>query len=219
MLQLFARVLRAVKRAHKSVSHRRCISADIINLQEKLSTFIFLPTAFSLMASKARRFYSKSSSCAGRLIRTVTQERSTTPSRQRNACYGPGVALEEVENTLNNNTSAEYSDYEDFEFEEGRHSQDRLHQADKGMSVSTPNNSEIISFLQQQQQALQKVIDGQRAIEERQTSLEEKLTYLENKLSTPQPSPTSSAASSSEGKRKRVVTRTLSVSLVDLSNY
>ncbi len=84
------------------------------------------------------------------------------------------------------------------------------------MSVSTPNNSENISFLQQQQQPLQKVIDGQRAIEERQTSLEEKLTYLENKLSTPQPSPTSSAASSSEGKRKRVVTRTLLVSLVDL---
>ncbi len=115
------------------------------------------------MASKARRFYSKSS-CAKRLIRTVTQERSTTPSRPRNVCYGLGVALEEVENTLNNNASAEYSDYEDFEFEEGRHSHDSC---------------------------------CLRPIKECQS---QRLTIR----------------SSDEGKRKRVVTRTLSVSLVDL---
>ena len=75
-------------------------------------------------------------------------------------------------------------------------------------SLSTKKN--LMSMLQQQQALLQQVIDGQKRLEERQDSFEDQLTTLVSKVE--QPAPTTPSSSCSEGKRKRVVTRTLSVS-------
>ena len=75
-------------------------------------------------------------------------------------------------------------------------------------SFSTEKN--LMCMLQQQQALLQRVIDGQKRLEERQDSFEDQLTSLASKVE--QPAPTTPFSSSSEGKRKRAVTRTLSVS-------
>ena len=68
---------------------------------------------------------------------------------------------------------------------------------------------EIVSMLQQQQAVLQKVLKGQEAMSLRQDAIEGKISSLEVKVEKYN---TTSPSSSSDGKRKRVVTRTLSVS-------
>lgn len=91
--------------------------------------------------------------------------------------------------------------------------------------TSTPNNSiksgheeaaghqNIIFMLQKQQAMLQGVLDSQKALKEWQDTVESHLAELQSKV---EESPTSTRSSSSgDGKRKRVVTRTLSVSLFD----
>ena len=70
---------------------------------------------------------------------------------------------------------------------------------------------DITSMLQQQQAVLQQLLDGQRDVEKCQSQLEERLACLQSKVEQP-PTPTSSA--SSDGRRKRIVTHTLSVSLL-----
>ena len=86
--------------------------------------------------------------------------------------------------------------------------------------TSTPNNSirsgheeaaghqnNIILMLQKQQAMLQEVLDSQKALKERQDTVESHLAELQSKV---EESPVSTPSSSSgDGKRKRVVTRTL----------
>ena len=62
---------------------------------------------------------------------------------------------------------------------------------------------------------LKQVIEGQKAFELRQNQLEEKLTTLQSQIDKLSSSTTPSS-SSSDGKRKRVVTYTLSVGLLKL---
>lgn len=68
-----------------------------------------------------------------------------------------------------------------------------------------------ISMLQQQQAILHELLEGQKRLEKRQDCFEDQLADLASKVE--QPIPTTPSSSSSEGKRKRMVTRTLSVSL------
>jgi len=75
-------------------------------------------------------------------------------------------------------------------------------------SVSQEN---LIAMLQQQQAMLQQVLEGQKLFERRQDYFDDQLADLASKVE--RPIPTTPSSSSSEGKRKRVVTRTLSVSL------
>ena len=82
---------------------------------------------------------------------------------------------------------------------------------DNGNSVSSAENSDITLVLQQQQAILQQLLDGQKEVEKRQSQLEERLTCLQSKVEQP-PSISTPSSSSSDGRRKRVVTRTLSVS-------
>ena len=76
-------------------------------------------------------------------------------------------------------------------------------------------NSDIVTILQQQQVILQQVIEGQKAFEIRQNQLQEKLTTLQSQIDKLSSSTTPSS-SSNDGKRKRVVTCTLSVGLLKL---
>ena len=69
----------------------------------------------------------------------------------------------------------------------------------------------LISMIQHQQAMLEQVLEGQKHLVERQDGFEDQLAELTSKVEQPLPSTPSS--SSSEGKRKHVVTRTLSVSL------
>ena len=66
----------------------------------------------------------------------------------------------------------------------------------------------IILMLQKQQAMLQEVLEGQKALEERQDTVESHLAELQSKMEES----ATSTPSSSDGKRKRVVTRALSVS-------
>ena len=68
---------------------------------------------------------------------------------------------------------------------------------------------------QQQQVLLQQVFEGQEACELRQNQLEEKFTTLQSQIDKPSSSTTPSS-SSTNGKRKLVVTCTLSVGLLKL---
>ena len=75
-------------------------------------------------------------------------------------------------------------------------------------SVSQEN---LIAVLQQQQAMLQQVLEGQKLFERWQDYFDDQLADLASKVE--QPIPTTPSSSSSEGKRKHVVARTLSVSL------
>ena len=70
----------------------------------------------------------------------------------------------------------------------------------------------LISMIQQA--ILEQVLEGLKRLVERQDGFEHQLTELASKVKQPLPSTPSS--SSNEGKRKRLVTRTLSVSLFEV---
>ena len=82
-------------------------------------------------------------------------------------------------------------------------------------SQSTASTSNIVVMLQQQQAILQEVLDGQKALEARQTNVEDKIIHLQSQVEKSTSSSTS--PSSSDGKRKRIVTRALSVCYCDVS--
>ena len=70
-------------------------------------------------------------------------------------------------------------------------------------------NQQVILLLQQQQAAITQVLDGQKAIEQKMSDLNAKVESIKS-------SPCSSNDSGFDGKRKRVVTRSLSVSYSEL---
>lgn len=75
------------------------------------------------------------------------------------------------------------------------------------------SSDEVVVMLQQQQAILQQVLKGQEDLKSRQDEIEEKLSCLDAKVKSTVNS-VSPSSSSSDGKRKRIVTRTLSVSLL-----
>lgn len=75
-------------------------------------------------------------------------------------------------------------------------------------AIST--NTSFVSMLQQQQALLQQLLDGQKCLEEKQDCFEDQLTQLASKVE--QTPPTIPSSSGNKGKKKDVVTRTLSVS-------
>lgn len=78
-------------------------------------------------------------------------------------------------------------------------------------------NNEIVSMLQKQQAMWQQVLKGQQSISSRQDAIEGKVLNLEAKIDK---NSATSPSSSSDGKRKHVVTRTLSVSYIEiLTNF
>ena len=72
-------------------------------------------------------------------------------------------------------------------------------------------SGDVLSMLQQQQGLLQKVINNQKSLEEKHTKMEAMFANLEEQVRR-DATPPSSSSTSSDGKRKRVVTRELSVS-------
>lgn len=78
--------------------------------------------------------------------------------------------------------------------------------------VSSSSTSQIVTMLQQQQSVLQKVLDGQKNLEERQNTIEAQQLDMQANIERSS-SLCSSGESGSDGKRKRTVTRALSVSI------
>ncbi len=188
-------------------------------------------------------FYSRTrSSAAGRLIRSapspdqVGRKRSheLTPvrpfkssKRSDNNCYSPGMALEDGGFSESDSELARederhaFTPFETTRFVANSHEvvpdcgSHAMHQAPSGHlersgGCGVGNYDMVISMLQQQQMLLQTVVNGQKTLEQRQNDIEEKLaSSLQERIAV---SPASSL-SSNDGKRKRVVTRALSVSL------
>ena len=75
--------------------------------------------------------------------------------------------------------------------------------------VNSSGNSQIVTMLQQQQSVLQKVLDSQKNLEERQNNMEAQLFDIQANISLQ----CSSSDSGNDRKRKRTVTRALSVSV------
>lgn len=82
---------------------------------------------------------------------------------------------------------------------------------DRSGPVLSAASDEVIIMLQQQQAILQKVLKGQEDLKSRQAEMEEKLSCLDAKVKSAA-NCVSPSSSSSDGKRKRIVTCTLSVS-------
>lgn len=78
-------------------------------------------------------------------------------------------------------------------------------------SRASSGNHQIVMLLQQQQATMRRVLDGQKALEEWQDHIEEKLSDLQAKVDSKSPQ-CCGMDSGADGKRKRVVTKSLSVS-------
>ena len=78
------------------------------------------------------------------------------------------------------------------------------------------NDSSIITMLQEQQALLQEVLSTQKTMTEKQLEMDKELCMLKQKIENEESTVTSSGCSSSgaSGKRKRTVSRTLSVSML-----
>lgn len=139
--------------------------------------------------------------------------------------YKPGMDLTTISNPFPtvdaDNSSDSEKSFEDEElsgdyslvFDRDERDFTNLPEDPQSFSNSLPEKS-LISMIQQQQAMLEQVLEGQKRLVERQDGFEHQLTELASKVKQPLPSTPSS--SSSEGKRKRLVTRTLSVSLSEV---
>ena len=164
-----------------------------------------------------------------RVIRSTSSQATTSTSRSRTNLlnsYSPGMILDDIPSP-----SAVVCDV-DFSFEDDDDAHDETsidyetHKTTPPSVVSaftrvTPSDTTLaenshvgtlVEMLQQQQAVLQKLMDGQKALEEQQTTLKQSFTALQDKVNdfSSKDSPSSSG---SEGKRKRIVTRSLSVRL------
>ena len=173
-----------------------------------------------MAASKVKRFYPQSKRLSHSFVNCDTPVRPKVTEGSHIDIYSPGMGLQGVTVTPSRHTSSD-QDFEDFNF----NSDD----SENGLYGDTPTNNvlpippqitiqnslispeiDVITMLQQQQAVLQEVLDGQKELQQRQNQMEEKLICLQSKVDNP---PNIDAqSSSSDGKRKRVVTRTLSVS-------
>ena len=175
----------------------------------------------SSISGQARSFYGSQSN-------TPSRPTPSSISRQAHSFYGPGVHLEDVQrvDTVQDHSA---SDTSDFEFGISRPRSENIEQShsasrDREVSPEIPiceparvygyaagSQNEVIPMLQQQQLILQRVLESQKTLEERQNSIEEKLANLQSQVNVLPPT-VSPTASTSDGKRKRLVTRALSVS-------
>ena len=186
------------------------------------------------VAQTACGFYSKarasaqpggsriSQSSRRRDIPTATMSAMRTPRangtvepRRSFGTYAPGMLLEEQELNLSGG-----SDLEDAP------SPDLISPSESPETMSLPtfpaptrmvaqshDYSQVISLLQQQQTVLQQVLSGQQSLEKRQDHVESEILRLRYNFDTLHDSTLSSSGDSgSDRKRKRVVTRDLSVS-------
>ncbi len=131
----------------------------------------------------------------------------------------PRMALEDLVDDVAMNDREERSDNEDFRFGDLDDPDviDRLHTVAHSDAPRPPSHADqLMTMMQQQQAQLQKVLDGQQAMELRQSVMDTKLASLQEQILSQRTN--SSPSSSSDGKRKRVVTRTLSVRIPS-SNY
>ena len=151
---------------------------------------------------------------------------NTIVERSDFEAYGPGMFLDQRTLTPTHPDSESDPEMEGFTFTTSLQSNSNLElSSDIASNFSStpirstltpavhtsPDNSSILSLLQQQQAVLQRVLDGQQSMEERQNNMEQKLNDLQKNVEQSQSSTTDSG---SDHKRKRVVTRTLSVSLM-----
>ena len=130
-----------------------------------------------------------------------TPVRSTQARAERLSYYGPGISLEEGPFVnVESNLSSEEPDVEVIE----RRRED-MEMRPLAPTVVKGKDKDFTSILQQQQKLLQEVMQVQTKIDERLINLEDRFSTLEESLSTP-------TISNSDGKRKRAVTHSLSVS-------
>ena len=154
--------------------------------------------------------------------------------------YMPGMGLEQLSNCLSYDADDSDRDGErgDFEFEfnqphtsvprtnptlphrEARDDQTQVMPRNINSTLPFQEGSprltnsrvnDLFVMMQNQQALLQKVLKGQETLQERQDEMETSLASLQNQVSHAQPDTPPSSSSSSEGKRKRIVTRSLSV--------
>lgn len=171
------------------------------------------------------------SSCArrrdgGRKTSTPVRPRSEVRLGVWSDVYGPGMNLESLPEYVNRDSSSDesLSDHQHaFVMNDEPATSFKTPYSNRPRSQSTPSNvrpypamantpvmSDVMSMLQKQQVLIQQVLDGQKSIEKRHDEFEDRIVSLEKKYenSTVAASPPDSG----NGKRKRIVTRTLSVS-------
>lgn len=142
---------------------------------------------------------------------------AATPTRHS---YSPGMYLGDIAGSIERSDCSSDEDAGihscdfDFGFDTPSHSPETDHNPSvPTTSSSTPpsstENSYMVGMLQQQQFMLKNVLDSQKRFEEKQKAFETKLQEIESKVNKPNtltpPTP------GSNKKRKKVVTRTLSV--------
>lgn len=148
--------------------------------------------------------------------RTLHSGTPVRPATSRShAFYGPGVRLEEVEQQLELDGLSSGSEDGGFDLIDSRREethQSHVYQDATGGAEARGggDRDEIIPMLQEQHYLLKQLLDGNKAMSERQNDFEEKLKDLQAKV---EKAPIVSPSSSCDGKRKRLVTRVLSVSV------
>ena len=113
------------------------------------------------------------------------------------------------------NSQLDHTTYEGERRLSDEHGIDRQWQGSQLRAPSAhppPPVSELMVMLQNQQALLNEVLIGQKAMKERQDKMDTSLVSLRQEVSTNKREFPSSSSSSSDGKRKCIVTRSLSVS-------
>lgn len=157
--------------------------------------------------------------------RMVLQDRSNRKETPYGRGYQPGMQLTDIPGGRNDVESSNSDTDGDFDFgadvSQSRYTNSSpdsftgTSQADVSFEVRSPapsyqENSRIMALLQQQQSMLKSVLDGQKILEKQQDIFEVKLKEFESKVI--KPADLTPSSSGSDCKRKRIVTRTLSVS-------
>ena len=127
----------------------------------------------------------------------------------RFGAYSPGMLLDEQDPI-----HLSESDSEDTLADLPRHSAEASFSFSRRMPHAPADYTHIISLLQQQQETLQEVLTGQKALEKRQDQFGSDIVRLQSNVQMLRESTQSSTADSeSDRKRKRIVTIDLSVSM------
>ena len=145
--------------------------------------------------------------------RTPSLANGTVQPRRSFGTYAPGMLLEEQELNLSGGSDLEDADLISPSESPERTMPPQSFPAPARIVAQSHDYSQVISLLQQQQTVLQQVLSGQQSLDKRQDHVESEILRLQSNFNTLHDSTLSSSGDSgSDRKRKRVVTRDLSVS-------
>ena len=184
----------------------------------------------------------RSSSANGGLQQATPTRRTSLQDRSNNAeTYQPGMYLRDMEalavdSDCSSGGGGDGLEVNDFDFGDMSGSPAELSTAFNTPRTSTPRTStprtgtprsnvsydvqmphqgdnQVVALLQQQQFMIKNVLDGQKQLQKKQENLEVRLQELETKVN--KPADLTPPSSGSDQKRKRIVTRTLSVKVLN----